>query len=230
VSVKEDEAPQRVGSVVTYDGLPLSSGSAHGLGCMTGRAAYKSALHFLDTCCVVDGDVEHWFSLSNPPELEVSPAVADELRSRFPPKAHRFVVPADRVDEAFGFLDRISPQPTNPWGMAPVWFWVTARMRLRIPGGLDPWPGQDREMFGGFETASGIRLGESRLQLVVERRSSISLAISIPNASDADLSTMIPWLQEDLPFRMSRKHWIRWTITKRGNAYRGKRIDPPWTD
>lgn len=63
MSANEQEAPQRVGSVVTYDGLPLSSGSAHGFGRMAGRAAYESALHFLDTCCVVDGDVEHWFSL-----------------------------------------------------------------------------------------------------------------------------------------------------------------------
>jgi hypothetical protein len=48
--------------------------------------------------------------------------------------------------------------------------------------------------------------------------------MSIPQASDADLADVVPWLQAALPLRLSPKHWTRWTLTKNGGSYRGRRI------
>jgi hypothetical protein len=214
-------------SAVTYDGLPLSSGGAHSLGRMSGRTAHDAVLAFLSTCAATT-QLTHFFTLPQPPEIVVDAEVAQELRQLFPGTPNTFPVSHDRVDEAFAFLDRISPQPTNPWGMAPVWFWVRADFRLRTPSEDVIWPGQDPALFGGFETSTGIRLGQSKVQLSIESKPRINLMLSIPEATDDQLGEVAPWLEKNLPFRMSAKHWLRWSLTRSGTSYRPRRITPPF--
>jgi hypothetical protein len=161
------------------------------------------------------------------PELTVESQVVARIAEVFPDRSRgRFPVPVDRIDEALAVFESIEPQPTNPWGMAPVWLWFTAEFQLLDPDGSDVWPGQDPSRFGHFQTPAGVTLGASATRLVIQARRSLGLTLSIPEASDEDLKRLVPWLQAALPMRLSTKHWTRWTLTKSGTSYRGRKISP----
>jgi hypothetical protein len=212
-------------SAVAYDGLPISSGGAHALGRISPRQALMSWRGFLGAC-TQPSPITCWFDLPMTPELAVEPAVVARLSAAFPDRTRdRFPVPEDRIDQAVDLIESIEPQPTNQWGMAPVWLWLTADFQLLTPDGSGVWPGQDPGRFGRFQTPAGVRLGASSTRLVVQARRSLGLTLSIPEASDADLQRLVPWLQSHLPMRLSAKHWTRWTLTKNGRTYRGKKID-----
>jgi len=206
-------------SAVVYDGLPISSGGAHGLGRTSVHDAFSAWQGFLDSCTVVDGTT-YYFHLPHTPELEPPRQAVRRIRKAFPAQDHRFLVPPDRIHEALDLLRELEPLPTNPWGMAPIWLTANADFTLKTPSG-DIWPNQGATT---FETPGGVRLGSSWTNLHIEARRSMGLRLSIPEATDNDLATLIPWLQAHLPFRLSPKHWTRWTLTKTGHSYRGRRL------
>lgn len=207
---------------MVYDGLPISSGGSHGLGRVSAGEAYSSWVHFL-SACTSPGPITCYFDLPNTPELVVEPAVKFGIAKAFPSEGHRYPVPTDRISEALDLLATLEPQPTNQWGMAPVWLRLSANFSLKGPDGKI-WLGQDRSDFGHFETQTGVRLGASHTNLTLEAKRSMGLLLSVPNATDADLADLVPWLQSHLPFRLSPKHWSRWTLAKNGRTYRGRKL------
>ena len=213
-------------SAVAYDGLPISSGGAHGLGRVAARDALNDWLQFLATR-TESRSIRAYFDLPATPELTVDFGVARTIAREFPTSRGRFTVPSDRLDDAVALFESFEPLPVNRWGMAPVWLWFTAEFRLCSASGRGPWPGQDPACFGHFETPGGVALGASSTRLILQAKRSMGLSLSIPQASDADLADVVPWIQGALPFRLSSKHWTRWTLTKNGRAYRGRRIVPP---
>ena len=210
-------------SAVVYDGMPISSGGAHGLGRIEARDAHAGWLGFL-AACTRPANVHCYFDLPQTPELTVEPSVRARIAEVFPADRRRYPVPDDRVNEALDLLTSFEPQPTNPWGMAPVWLRFSADFRLMRPGAAELWPEQEPERFGYFETPTGVRLGASRTNLSLQARRSMGMLLSIPNATDADLAVLVPWLQDHLPFRLSAKHWSRWTLAKNGRTYRGRKL------
>jgi hypothetical protein len=89
------------------------------------------------------------------------------------------------------------------------------------------WQGQSREQFGSFETPGGFGLGSSTTRLTVTAQRAMSLMVSLPLATDEEAEQTRSWTQEHLPFRMSSRHWSRWTLTRSGQSYRGRRITLP---
>ncbi len=212
-------------SAVVYDGMPISSGGTHGLGRISARDAHQAWSGFLASC-TVPTNVRCYFDLPQTPELTVEPSVRARIAEAFPAEGRRYPVPNDRVNEALDPLTSFEPQPTNPWGMAPVWLRFSAEFRLVDPADGELWPGQEPERFGFFETPTGVRLGASRTNLSLQARRSMGMLLSIPNATDAELAVLVPWLQDRLPFRLSTKHWSRWTLAKNGRTYRGRKLTP----
>lgn len=208
---------------MVYDGLPISSGGAHGLGRIGAREAYAGWSGFLDAC-TRQVNLDCYFDLPQTPELTVEPSVRALISRVFPGEGRRHPVAPDRVQEALNLFSSIEPQPTNPWGMAPVWLRFTADFRLVHPGTSEVWPEQEPERFGHFQTPTSVRLGASQTNLSLEARRSMGLLLSIPEATDADLAVLIPWLQAHLPFRLSTRHWSRWTLAKNGRTYRGRKL------
>ena len=216
---------------VTYDGLPISSGGAHALGRVSARSAYAAWQHFLGACTEPTG-VRAWFDFPQTPELDVDPAVRRLIEVAFQADAtypRRRVVPTDRFEDALALFESLEPLPTNPWGMAPVWLWFSTGFRLRSPDGTGLWPGQDTALFAGFQTPGGVDLGASSARLILQAKRSFGLMLSLPEATDEQLAEARPWLQAELPMKLSSKHWVRWTLNKNGRSYRGKRIAPPDT-
>jgi hypothetical protein len=212
-------------SAVAYDGLPIGSGGAHGLGRLAPREALDALRRFLASCAQ-PLLLTSYFDLPFTPELTVSAWVAAAIEGRFPKVGVHHPVAPSEIDDAIALLESISPQPRNPWGMSPVWLSVVADVRLLSPVGGGIWPGQDPSLFGDFRTPGGVRLGASQLRLILESKAKLGLSLSIPQATDADVAIIVPWLQKHLPCRLSDKQWTRWSLTKNGRTYRGQRISP----
>jgi hypothetical protein len=211
-------------SCVVYDGLPISSGSVHGLGRVSARDALDRWLIFLNAC-TDPSPVKCWFDFPVTPGLTVDPHVVQLVEREFPRGTDKHIVPTGRVDDAIALFQSFEPLPTNKWGMAPVWLWFTTEIQLRSPTG-GTWPAQDSKLFNEFVTPTGITLGRSRTRLVLQAKKGMGLALSIPLASDGDLEGVVPWLQASLPFKLSAKQWTRWTLTKNGVSYRGRKFVP----
>ena len=107
--------------------------------------------------------------------------------------------------------------------MAPVWLRFSAGFDLKGPSG-EVWPDQDPAKFGLFETPTGVRLGTSQTNLSMQAKRSMGLLLSVPNATDDEVAELARWLQTHLSFRLSPKHWSRWTLAKNGRTYWGRKL------
>ena len=201
-------------TAVTYDGLPIGSGGAHSLGRMSRADAYERTMAFLETCVELDGSLEHQFALPPVPGMPRALDLEVQVKRRF---GKDRPIPASRVAEALAFLEEIDPQPLNPWGMAPVWFWSVARFRILDPATGRPIPGQDARRFKGTTYSPGAPLGTSGLRLILVDRAAIGIDLCFPDADDDLLRRVVPWLQANLPFRLSPKQWREWTPTRTGS-------------
>jgi hypothetical protein len=190
---------------------------------MARRVAYDRTVAFLRTCTEPAAQADYSFKVHDVPELQPYPRFNAELWRRF---GHYVTIDENRVRDALDFLDEIDPQPTNKWGMAPVWF--TARFDLRIldPSTGRPLPGQDPARFHGVEYEWGVPLGSSRLRLILHNRAQVGIELCMPDADEDVRGRVVPWLQHHLPFKFSHKQWRVWTPTRSG-SFKGRRLAAP---
>jgi hypothetical protein len=154
------------------------------------------------------------FAVNDVPELKPVPGLERELRRRFGNYAR---IKAERVSDALDFLDDIDPQPTNQWGMAPLWFWASCRFLILDPSTGRLLPGQNPERFHGVEYEWKVPLGTSYLRLILHNQASLGIELCIPDADEEVMRRVVPWLQKYLPFKFSPKQWRAWTPTKAGS-------------
>jgi len=215
-------------SAVVYDGLPISSGGAHALNRLTPREAFAAWTSFLQSCTQPEPVVAFFRVDNDGPAPRADRSVVRTIKDAFPNQHDPFIesyrVPASRLEDAVEVFEQISPLPTDEWGNAPVWLHLNAQFQMGQPDG-GVWPGQDPVRFGHFQTPSGADLGVSSARLNLSGGLSMGLMLTVPEATDDDIARLRPWLQSHLPFRMSSKHWVRWSLNKNGRTYRPKRLD-----
>lgn len=207
-------------AAVTYIGLPISSGGAHSLGRMPRRVAYERTMSFLGTCTQPHSAIAYSFNVHDVPELPPVPRLERELKHRF---GNYLRVQEERVEDALDFLDEIDPQPTNRWGMAPIWFTATSIFKILDPASGHPLPGQDPQRYRGVEYEWGVPLGSSGLRLFLDNHSRLAIELCLPFPDDAVLQRIVPWLQAYLPCKLSEKQWRAWTPTKTG-SFKGRKL------
>jgi hypothetical protein len=212
-------------SAVTYVGLPIGSGGAHSLGRMSRQVAYERTTSFLQTCTELVSPTQYTFQVHDVPELSRQVDLEVELERRFG-QGKRVSVPANRVDEALELLDDIHPQPTNQWGMAPIWFRAQSSFQIVDPATGHVLSGQHAERFAGAEYVWSVPLGTSDLSLILNNSASLGIDLCIPDADSELLQRIVPWLQDHLPFKMSAKQWRSWTPTKSG-SFKSRRMAAP---
>lgn len=212
-------------SVVVYDGLPISSGGGHGIQRLDPVAALAAWRAFLDGC-THDTAVQTRFEIDE--SRRPSRAVLRQLTDRFGDQ-HEWLTPwypfpPSRLNEAVAWLERVLPEVTHDDGQSSVHLAADAEFRIRRPNG-GGWEGQQPERFGSFTTPGGTRLGVSATRLVLSARRAMSLTLCLPLASDEEAQEARSWLQPHLPFRMSDKHWTRWTLNANGCTYTPRRLN-----
>nr|NLD39992.1 hypothetical protein [Actinomycetales bacterium] len=214
-------------SAVTYEGLPIASGSAHTLRRTSPAQGLEAWRTFLTRCTRPEA-LRGYFSLANIPGLEPPDGALGRVAEHFEPSpevSDRWVVSAERVDEAVTFYESLGPPPVNDYGVAALRLAILADVTMLHPATGGPWPGQSPARFGEFVTPGGIHLGASRTALFASGKTSLGLSLSFPEATDDDIETLVPWLEDALPIKLSPKHWTRWTRTKKGDSYRSRKIN-----
>lgn len=187
---------------------------------MSRRTAYERTSSFLARCTELITQPRYSFRVHQVPDLRSDPRFERDLQERFPN-------PSDlhhgEMAAALDYMDAIDPQPTNAYGMAPVWLTVTCAFRLLDPKTARPLPGQDSQRYLGTLFEPDLPLGSSRLALSLHNQAAFSIDLFIPDSRDETLARVIPWLQQNLPFKMSQKHWKVWTPTK-SRSFKGRRL------
>jgi hypothetical protein len=225
-------------SIITYDGLPVSSGGAHRLHPRNSLAALQQLRHFLVTCTdtpipamafveVVRGaSFVDDFSVPLIERLTAKLGVPTRRHAGSNNIAHRWNLKADQIDAYVAMIEHARPLPVDPYGLQP--FVVAAHLSFRLlkPNTDTVLPAQDSDLYGCFLPSPGQLLGTSQLFARISGRSTISLFLNFPFEEQTDefLDTAAH-VQAGLPFPLSQKHWKHWRLTKKGTGYLGRRIN-----
>ncbi|NTW29643.1 MAG: hypothetical protein HGA39_09835 [Coriobacteriia bacterium] len=81
--------------------------------------------------------------------------------------------------------------------------------------------------FQGLEYYGGMGHGPSHIEAAIARKSHCGLNLNLPYVeATAEAREYVKELEAFLPFKLSRKHWTLWKLTKAGTGYyRWKGID-----
>lgn len=219
--------------VVTYDGLPAAAGGAHSLRTKNPRKAYESVQGFLDAAVVTIGAPEMSFQLwaGGPPDIAgdfeaFASAHLGGPQSRQRTHTQWRVLP-ENIDAALDALSNADSRAVTGHGHPLASLVWNAEVALADPASGTPYAGIDADAFGRFAVDGyGRLLGDSGVRATFGTiASSLSLWLAFP--ADDRLHDAAAYVQEQLPFRLSTKHWRRWRATQDGQSYRATKITSP---
>lgn len=219
--------------VVTYDGLPASAGGAHSLRTKNPRKAYESVQAFLDAAVVTVDAPEMSFQLwaGGPPDIADSFEAFATARLGGPQSRQRthtqWRVLPENIDAALDALSSADSRAVTSHGHPLASLVLSAKVALVDPAAGTPYAGIDADAFGRFAVDGyGRLLGASGVRATFgTTASSLSLWLAFP--ADDRLRGAAVHVQEQLPFRLSTKHWRRWRAAKDGQSYRATKITSP---
>jgi hypothetical protein len=232
--------PLRRPSIITYDGLPLSSGGAHTLRTRSPLAALSQVRHFISSCTdcvqpqkasvevVTGANVPAEFSDPLMEKLTAELRAPGNRRSYGPGNtAHFWAVAATQIDALVTLIEQVGPLPVMPYRLQPVTVAAVFKFHLLHPHSRAALPWQGAAFYGNFSAVPGQLLGESQLYARISGRSTVSLFLSFPFEDiSEDLLMIAGFVHANLPFPLSPNHWKRWRLTKNGNGYLGRRLPP----
>lgn len=220
-------------SVVTYDGLPASSGGAHALRVKKPAAAWSAVGKFVDACLVPLSDrvtlrlwaggpaeaTQHVMDLAS--SALGGPSRRDRTRTEWNVRPEAF-------DAVLSALTEIGAAGVTVHGHSLAALVRTVEGRLIDPRTGTAYANITPEAFDDFALDGyGRRLGRSGIRASIGTAgSSLSLWINLPD-TDGELAHAAGHLQTHLPFRLSTKHWRRWQQTRDGQSYRSAKITSP---
>jgi hypothetical protein len=222
-------------SIITYDGLPISRGGAHGLRTRSPKAALKQVRDFLRNCTDTSIPLNVFVEVIAGPGLpnafliplieRLTTKLGTPIRRHAGAKdvAHRWTLRADQVEEYVTLVERACPLPVHPFGVHPFVVAVLFNFRLVSPETNIVLPSQDAESYGGFSPNPGQLLGQSQLYARISEHSTVALFLNFPfeELSDSFLAAAA-YIQANLPFLLSPNHWKQWRL--RGTGYSGRRV------
>jgi hypothetical protein len=232
--------PLRRPSIITYDGLPLSSGGAHSLRTRSPVAALAQVRNFISSCTdsvqpqkasvevVTGANVPAEFSAPLMERLTAYLRASGNRRCYGPGNtAHFWPVATPQIDTLVALIERASPLPVMPYRLQPVTVAAVFKFHLLHPHSRAALPWQGAAFYGNFSAVPGQLLGESQLYARISGRSTVSLFLSFPFEDvSEDLLTTAGFVRAHLPCPLSPNHWKRWRLTKNGKGYLGRRLLP----
>jgi hypothetical protein len=244
-----DKLPQREldmaarSGLISYDGLPIKSGGAHGLGRLRPAAAWKAFRRFLSNCTTATQPTRVSITINDEPGVD--PATIKSLRdsaktmlriSSRPNQRRDFGekgtscswdIPAGLADAAVDWLAGAGPLAPN-WLGGPAKVAVDYEFRVKSPGGEELPFQRSEDYLGQNYDGYGVLLGESGCRLTLESKCALSLVLFLPfEEPDADLWKYARFFQKNMLMSFSKSHWKHWKLSKKGNVYTSHRITPP---
>jgi len=224
-----------VNAVITYDGLPISSGGAHTLRMGGPQAAHAAVTQFATTCSDYQQPTQLFVELLK--GRGVPPNVSEMFERKFlrdfgTPRRKRALgqaigiqwdVPEERAGEVLTLLE--GPQPLPVDRLCPITLNLTAHFRFTDPQTGSVLPCQERTDYLNFEVGPRLYLGPSTLYARLSSASTVSVFFSLPYEDVGPaLRAHVRFLQDHLPFTLSANHWKRWQINKAGTRYVGRKV------
>ena len=219
--------------VVTYDGLPVSAGGAHGLRSQSPRKAYEQVHSFVAAAALPQTDPTLTFQLWAGGAAGASERLASFAAEQLggPQRRQRthtqWRVRADTVDAVLDELNAAGADAVTEHGHPLASLAWSAPVALLDPATGAPYAGIDADTFNAFEVDGyGRVLGASGIRATFgTTRSSLSLWLNFPG--DDGLHAAARHVQAQLPIRLSAQHWRRWRPTRDGSSYRSTKIPSP---
>ncbi|MBW4716887.1 hypothetical protein [Saccharothrix obliqua] len=218
--------------VVTYDGLPATAGGAHSLRVKRPHEAFRRVRDFVAACAEPPSSPAWAFQVAAGGPEEATARLVALATERFGGPRHRARTHTEwhvRPDSAPGALDVLAEAGTDAvtsYGHSLAALTYRTPVRLVDPATGVPYPDITPDAFGGFAVDGyGRLLGESGVRATFGTAgSSLSLWLNLP--ADERLPAGVRHLADNLPFRLSAKHWRLWSPT-RGGSYRSARTPLP---
>lgn len=219
--------------VVTYDGLPASAGGAHSLRAKRPDKAFGHLQGFMDACVEPVSSLSWVFRIAAGGAPAATESLVARASERFGGPRHRarthteWNVRPEFVDDALEVLAAAGPDAVTTHGSSLAALTCSTQVRLVDPDVGGAYPDITADAFGGFAVDGyGRLLGDSGIRATLGTAgSALSLWLNLP--ADRRLSPGVRHLQDNLPFRLSAKHWRLWRPTRAGDSYRSTRIPSP---
>jgi hypothetical protein len=230
---------ERRPALIVYDGLPVSSGGAHGLGKRGPVDVWTQLSRFLHQCADLIGSYETALLVYEAAGKPLTPIESGKTSATtlFGMPQRRVAVTgvveilenswglgADQLPQALTWLTEQHLVPSLSTGPAFV-VGLQARFRLKDPDSGEVLPFQGPEHYGHQTLGHQLPLGVSMLYARLAARSTCSLTLCLPFTDvSPELMRCVVALQHRLPFKLSEKHWARWQLNAAGSAYYSRKI------
>ena len=239
VGLKRNNLPRR--AVLTYDGTRLHSSGAHVVRAKSFVAAGEALDKFRLRCTnapppvLIRMDVKN--SVGMPPSLLASvsarcseafgkPAAVGEG----PNGMTNWFLTEAQLMSALGIMDGLVPIPTDQYRFGAFNLSYKLEFAFRSPVSGEVLPFQRQEDYLNFEGDYERFLGRSVLAVDFSAQSYASAFFSFPFEEwSREASELATFIQADLPFRISDKRWKRWSLTKSGQTYVGRKVAVSWS-
>lgn len=224
-------------SVITYDGLPVSSGGAHTLKSRDPSLALAQVMRFLGACTAAQEPMQCSVELVS--GAGIPNTFSDRLLSQLdneygrhstrglgPNTGHRWQIPLEVADTMAKMISGLSPMPVHPHGLQPIALEVQQKFCfVSQDDRKELLPHQGAENYANFAPGYGLVLGRSQLYARISEKSHVSVFLCFPFAEPTSaFFEYRKFIQENLPFKMSDAHWKLWRLTKRGDSYIGRKL------
>lgn len=222
-------------SVITYDGLPVSSGGAHKLRTKGLVDAWTQTESFLEQCTDYQFPYEIIIELLEggglpsdfvlPLKQRFSARFASVRSRRLGPDVvgYQWSVAYDNLPGLVEELESLQPYPE--FFLSPLSLNITCKFRFTDPRTGEALPFQDPADYGNHSVGFRWLLGESMAYARLSTNSTLSVLLSLPfEKADSEFASYVQFLGKNAPFKFSEKHWKIWTINKKGTGYVERKI------
>jgi len=224
-------------SIITYDGLPISSGGAHSLGKLSPTSTWSSIDRFITRCTAPLSDIN--FSVEVLEGSDIPEEFSKRMRKNIKQilgrhshaqnngfaKAFSWELPKNRLSEVLDLFDASCPFPKHKYSVKIATLYISSTFHLLDRSGTHVLKHQGRENYLNYDTDYERFLGESMLLGSISSNSSLNIFLSLPfEEITEDFQSNIHFLQDNLPFKFSPIQWKRWHVNKAKTGYVGRKI------
>lgn len=228
-------------AAITYDGLPISSGGAHALRTRGFVETAKSLSNFVSRVSVDPTPVDVALELLSGGDLndEEFSRLYNDARSRYGTEkftrglgkyvGHQWGLDVNDFRDTANRLEAIRPISLTEYTGYQVVLHATWKLNFLRNDSEVPLPFQSRVDYDEFEVAWQIFLGESGMYARISEKSTAGIFLSLPfEEVSSECRELVGRIQNAFPVRLSAKHWKRWTLSKAGKSYVGRKIEAPF--
>jgi hypothetical protein len=223
-------------AVLTYDGTRLHSSGAHAVRANSFVSAGEALEKFRLRCTnsppplLIRLDIRHSAAAPSPLLASVGKRFSASFGKpaavgKKPDGMTNWFLTEAQLMPALEVMDSIGPIPADEHGFGVFNLSYKLEFAFRSPISGEVLPFQSQQDYLNYEGDYERFLGRSVLAVDLSAQSYASAFFSFPFEEwSSDAAELARSIQAELPFRISEKRWKRWTLTKSGQTYVGRKL------